>query len=408
MAGSDDSVPSLLTLIQDADEETFLRHVFRRFPEAQHLLDKSIPTPEGPRVLRPHSLTHKLFGDMADEGAIEVECALVGLRCLRHVVRGEYLEFTECQQVDEATRLTRGSFISLRVWTMDFGLRTERALELLVYMVVCGDLGKTHFIHRCYNRLFASPDAADKVNHDQRFVAVLRRLPDVLPGFQRFLHKESQERLLTMLSTNLNFAQFIQGESVPMNLRGLYILSAQNIVPQFLLAAFYEMAGAAGHKDSRGSVVMTEPTFQNFLAAREIVEEHPVQSAGDAKAIYQLYMRVRGDIIPDLVLADPMAPDAFAQARIAAMSLSNTQSEGTVVKLAWAALPEEDRATLTDELNRDGFDSDKPALVVTCASKMMRDAVESQDGVEGMKAGLRKLAAVFRKTQDRPEYVTEV
>ena len=73
------------------------------------------------------------------------------------------------------------------------------------------------------------------------------------------------------MGAQFNFAQLVQAESVPASLMGLKDLDKMSL-DMFNLHALFDMAGAAGHVNYNGSIVLLENTYNDMFLTIKCLE----------------------------------------------------------------------------------------------------------------------------------------
>ena len=140
------------------------------------------------------------------------------------------------------------------------------------YLVI-NDLGKiVSFVEQIERELkLQSVDKAAYriLSYDKILYEGLKKRPVLSPTFLA-LSAEYQQIILEGLKTKFNMGQFIQSENLPANL-----LPIQGIDPKslnfYMLHVFYDIAGAAGHNVSNGSIIITENYWKNFKLANNAI-----------------------------------------------------------------------------------------------------------------------------------------
>ncbi len=127
--------------------------------------------------------------------------------------------------------------------------------------MVVNDLGKVKGVVKN----IAEKSGIKDVDHDKLLFAGLSQHPEISPSFQK-LSSRHKKLILNGLKTEFNIGQFIQGENVPASLEGLKGIDEESL-KFYLLHALYDIAGAAGQSVQNGSVIMNEPTYENFRLA---------------------------------------------------------------------------------------------------------------------------------------------
>lgn len=323
--------------ILNLDDISFLKAVVSAYPETKYMLDNTLESASAGQA-RESNLAYQIFNADEIQDTAEFNRAAVGLLCLKYVLTGNYEAFTACQ--NPAVRLSQDTFRRLQDWTNQI-IQTETDFNTAIYAIMCNDLGKTKFA----TRLYQAETGHSNADHDAILSYLLTHRKDMFSGFIS-LPTESQQAIQDGLSADFNLGQFVQGENLPANLER-FINLPRKAADLFILHAFYDIAGAAGHVRQNGSLVMTEATCQSFLTAAQCL-------TADSIHAYQNYIHLRGMQIG----VDTSTNEGFAVARIAALSRVLTKDDANPMQEAWALLPKNVRAILINELNISGQENE--------------------------------------------------
>ena len=138
-----------------------------------------------------------------------------------------------------------------------------------------------------------SQDDIETEDHDKLLYIGLKLFPEISPSFQK-LSKEYQEIILEGLSSNFNFWQFIQWESLPSALFETKKISAKSL-DFLMLHTIYDIAWAAWHVNLLESTILTEFTAKKVVIAANVLREHRVSvNKKNAKTIYKNYFNNLG------------------------------------------------------------------------------------------------------------------
>ncbi len=190
----------------------------------------------------------------------EYKRTICSIELLDDVLKGDYEAFTACQP--EATRLTEESFDSL----CDFvtgSLGTEEAEDAMRAFLIINDLGKVEdFVEKIKTTL-----GFESVDHDKILYQGLRANPELSPTFAG-LSRMYRDLIIDGLDIGsmFNMGQFIQCESLPINLWGLKSFCPDSF-NFYMIHVLFDIAGAAGHVNSNGSLVCNELYWTKFLWA---------------------------------------------------------------------------------------------------------------------------------------------
>lgn len=213
-------------------------------PELIQLQDPAAPTPEGHASAergifgpnRSQSPSQFLYGSTF----LEVDRTLTSLLLLWYIVNDDYNGFTECQDND---RLSRDSFIQFRNYLLD---GNSIDIYLLIVETVIGDLGKYQTL-----TTFSSTEQPD---HDViLFEAAQAKKVDLLDEFKDATFHTFLASLC--FDSKFNVSHLVQCENVPGDLAKVPSIRDINyrVLNLHLKAKFLDVAGAAGHVNSRGS-----------------------------------------------------------------------------------------------------------------------------------------------------------
>ena len=333
----------MFSLLQ-LDDVSFLQAVVKKYSEIQYAIMGNKVTAATNQHLTGDTLASRVFETSDIKDATEFDRAAVGLLCLKYVLTNDYDHFTACQ--NPHTKLSQKSFSKLRHFTQQI-IQTPEDLEVAVYMIMCNDLGKTHRIMDVYYDLEANKDA----DHDVIFSTVLKKKEDLFPGFQHL--SDTQKAIIQEgLSTAFNLGQFAQGENTPADLPQIQSIS-KKARDLYILHAFYDIAGAAGHVKNNGSLVMSEPVFQGYDLAIQSLMTEPFSDS------YNRYVAVRGK----LVGFNSQTEKGFALSRLASLSRCFYEADGILLSEVFDDLPKNVQNILQKELNETGLDGTSAILI---------------------------------------------
>lgn len=373
-------------LLAASDIDT-IKGVIQYYPEMAQLAGNVQATPEG---LRSEALEGSPSKQLYGTQHIEFDRTAVGILALKWVLNGNYAQFTSPQNA--AVKLTQKSFDDLRNWTKNI-LKTPEDIDAMITYMVINDLGKINAVIDEIERKTGMSD----VDHDKVLLVALEKHPEISPSFQR-LAKHYQEMIIKGLAAKFNIGQFIQGENVPASLLGLKGLD-QASLDFYLLHAVYDIAGAAGHVNPKGSVIMSEPTYQGFYLSIASIEKL-VQGA-DAEQVYNDYLETRGKILGIDI------KDAFGKAaeRINLLVRSANAAQAKEVEEVLHSLPKNVLAILEKELSISGVNDGwaillyySPAVLANTIAKLTKDGV-ADARKKGLEIGLTTLARLFQEAR---------
>ena len=169
-------------------------------------------------------------------------------------------------------------------------LKTNADEYAMQAYLVINDLGKiVSFVEQIEREL-----KLQSVDHDEILYEGLKKRPVLSPTFLA-LSAEYQQIILEGLKTKFNMGQFIQSENLPANL-----LPLQGIDPKslnfYMLHVFYDIAGAAGHNVSNGSIIITENYWKNFKLANNAINSLTRKNE-TALNVYNTYLIDRKSVV---------------------------------------------------------------------------------------------------------------
>lgn len=332
-------------LLLQLDDITFLKTILKKYPEIQYTVLENQTTAEAEQNnMFSDSLASKVFEKNNLPDTVEFDRAAVGLLCLKYVLSNDYESFTACQ--NPSVKLSFESFQKLRQFTKNV-IKTPEDLEIAVYTIMCNDLGKTHTLINAYQALKKNTDA----DHDTIFATLLNEKPELFSGFQNLSYNQ-KAIILEGLNTTFNLGQFVQGENTPADLPKIQSIG-RKARDLYILHAFYDVTGAAGHVKNNGSLVMSEPVYYGYDLAIKSLMTKPFTDS------YNRYMSIRGD----LVGFDVKTPKGFALSRLAALSRCFKKSDGKLLSEVYDCLPKNVQNILKKELNETGLNNTSAVLI---------------------------------------------
>ena len=184
------------------------------------------------------------------------------IELLDDVLEGNYEAFSACQP--EKTRITRESFSEIRTYVKSV-LKTPDDENAMRAFLVINDLGKvSDFVEK-----IAVSMGFESVDHDKILYEGLKAHPEFSPTFQALDHKY-QEMILTGLETGFNMGQFVQCECLPASLLPLTKIHLEAL-NYYMIHVLFDIAGAAGHVNSNGSLICNELYWKKFSLALETI-----------------------------------------------------------------------------------------------------------------------------------------
>ena len=351
--------PALMKLIQTSftnffqqDYATFIKTIQTCIPESLLLQGKANTTAEGI-----HTQTDK----ENFYGLTEVEeiRAFSGLLRFKDVVCGrqeDYDQFVACQIEFKKPVLSFASFKNIQAYVQSI-LKSPADYAAAIWSILCNDLGKLHSLIEIYEQL---PNN-NSTNHDLLLAELLIAKPQLFPGFQA-LPLNQQQLIIAGYGSGCDISQFEQLELPTIALSGLKSLSKEAL-DLYILHTIFDVAGAAAHVKSNGSLTMHEETWKFFNVTRQCLEKLPTHSIEE---VYANYLAYRGQCIG----LEHSSPEATALIRIAGMARLATQEQGQLLLAVWQNLAHDIQEILMRELNIHGGQG-TPAIFVSYSVAML-------------------------------------
>lgn len=196
------------------------------------------------------------------------------------VLEGNYETFSACQP--ENTRITRESFSEICTYVKSV-LKTADDENAMRAFLVINDLGKVgDFVEKIADSL-----GFESVDHDKILYEGLKAHPEFSPTFSALADKY-QQIILTGLKTAFNMGQYVQCECLPANLAPLTEIDSEAL-NYYMIHVLFDIAGAAGHVNSNGSLICNELYWKKFSWALETILAL-VRGKYGAKEAYEEYL----------------------------------------------------------------------------------------------------------------------
>ena len=213
------------------------------------------------------------------------------------VVNNNYEAFSACQP--EVSRITRESFEEIRSYVNSV-LTTDDDKNAMRAFLLINDLGKVgDFVEKIANNL-----GFKSVDHDKILFEGLKAQPELSPTFLS-LESKYQDIILTGLKTSFNMGQYVQCECLPANLAPLTAID-ETALNYYMIHVLFDIAGAAGHVVSNGSIICNELYWKKFSWALESIlkmvdgEVGPVEAYKEYVSKTKHYYKVKSDVIAKL------------------------------------------------------------------------------------------------------------
>lgn len=344
--------------------------------------------------------SYLLFG----EDYPEVNRTMMGILVLKWIMAGDYQAFTCCQP--EAGRLKFDSFTWLQSLFTQC-LQSQADILTLVTAMMINDLGK--------DPLLAQDVAAhtgkthEDFNHDTLVYHAAEA--GMVPSIGKLDAPHKEDIILGLqFGSGLNIAQLAQAESVPGSLENVLIMKGhQRAFDIKFLEVLLDVAGAAGHVDSRCAERMTEAVFQGFMTSREALLEI-VAGRSSLRAGYDTILRNRGKILENAGFRklSTCDPSERALLRLLTMGRTTDKEQAECFANAFDALPDSIKKELVDGLSDDGYLEEKailpyymPALFSEALKNTADQTAEAKQRT--LESLMRFLARVYRTSKPVPD-----
>lgn len=343
-----------------------------------------------------------------DEDYPEVNRTLVSLLAIKWVLHGDYASFTDTQK---ANKLSKKSFDDLRKFYNRL-VKTDEDLHALLVAMAIDDIGKDPNLSQELEKHLGGVPVKAKDHSDLVYQAAKSEeaaKAKLIPSLE-MVPPSSRADILGCLhiGSQLNISQAVQGECPPASLRILSTeLGKGNAINLRAMLTFLDVAGAAGHVDSRSCIVMTEPVFQAYMSALKAFEEFSNGSIVSPRACYDHIIETRAEGLRKLGFEFPVsANEARALSRLLCMGRVTTIEQANQFKQALDKLAPEAKKNLINGLNVDGID-DGVAILPYYAPGLLADATKDTDKSDDvvipiLSAFFRFLGRVFNGSEPTP------
>lgn len=360
--------------------EQFIRYALGVHPELEALTNEALASPATHDVPQgtAKNIGKEFFPDLDSSRLVEFNRSANSLLNLEWVLKKDYESFTKCQPAE--TRLSQKSFEQLCAYTKTF-LSTPEDIQAMKVFLAINDLGKIQSVADTVNHSLQ----LDEVDHDEILRLALEHFPEQSPGFESLTPKH-QKMILDGLATQFNLGQFMQAENVPANLTKLKSVDEQTL-HFYLLHTLFDIAGAAGHITQEGSLVMNEPTFQNFSTAIESVD-----GLTKGKSEIEVYNDYLHHVSP--LEVDLSNPGDYMLARISGMMRITDPWQAVALQATINQLPSRTRGILEQALGKTGIDDGTALLSYYSPAflKNLGNAANPKTFIKTISTGLMSLA----------------
>jgi hypothetical protein len=365
-----------------------IQKVVSLYPDLLKLTGKVDATPEGVGAIINASISpsKQMFGEVHTE----FDRTVVGILTLKWVLEGNYDQFTSVQKAE--LKLTRAAFEQLRQFTRS-NIKDPEDLDAMITYMVINDLGKVKSIVADLKTRFKIEDP----DHDVILLQALRLDPSISEAFLR-LSESGKKKVLAGLESRFNLGQFIQGENVAGSLTFLKALDEDEF-NFHLIHAIYDIAGAAGHVNPSGSVVMTESTYAGISLGLDKLSL--LRKGASPKEVYLNFMAARAKQLSLSV----ENPHWLVDIRLNLLFRSAGPQDTVLVREVFERLPPNARAILNQELSTLGTDDGYATLVyyapalIANLRRVIKDAGEPDSDRKALEKGLITLARIYQEAR---------
>lgn len=321
------------------DYPSFIKLIQVTIPESLYLKGKANVSAEG---ILDGKLAKNFYGLTEDE---EIR-AFSGLLRFKDAFSGtetDYHNFVACQIEMKKPVLTYQSFKKMRQYIIET-LSTPEDYAAAMWSILCNDLGKVHSVIEAYEQL---PNKKD-MGHDLLLAELLKEKPELFSGFLN-LTQEHRQQIISGYASGCDISQLEQLELPTVALEALKKLDKKTL-NLYILHTIFDVAGAAAHFKSNGSLTLHEETWTFFNATREALEKLNHEQNNSIEEAYNYYLQFRGKCVG----IKNISPESTALIRIAGLARLATPEQGKMLSTVWENLPEHTKKILTQELNVHG------------------------------------------------------
>lgn len=350
-----------------------MKDIFKA-PEFDYLKGKVNATPEGAKVAEMEYKRTKLSIDL-----------------LNAVVSNDYDAFTCCQKGDN--KLTRQGFEEIREFTLNTIKTKDDYYALQTYLLI-NDLGKVcsfvEKIEKDYN--FSS------IDHDEILYEGLKRNPKLSPTFTS-LDKKYQDYLLIGLKTKFNMGQYVQSENLSSDLIPLKNLD-ETSKNYYMLHILYDVAGATGHINPNGSLIVNQSYWDNFKCACNTIDNF-IEGKSSPVESYDSYLEKRAEML-DLKFK---SKQDYAVVKLCNLMRISNKDEAKHIMEIFNNQPPKVKNVLVDEMAKNGIDEKGILLYYAPATlsntlKYFQNNKSNDPLKESLDIALPLLSSIYKQTRN--------
>ncbi|MBQ7307371.1 MAG: hypothetical protein IJW82_02480 [Clostridia bacterium] len=299
-----------------------MKNIFNA-PEFEYLKGKVNATPEGQKVAEMEYKRTKLSIDL-----------------LNAVVCNDYDSFTCCQK--GSNKLTREGFNEIRNFTLNTIKTKDDYYALQTYLLI-NDLGKVcSFVEKIEKDYHFT-----SIDHDEILYEGLKRNPSLSPTFES-LDKKYQDYLLIGLKTKFNMGQYVQSENLASDLEPLKNLD-ETSKNYYMLHILYDVAGATGHVNPNGSLIVNQSYWENFKSANKTIDDF-INGKTTSTQCYDNYIKERSEML-DLKIN---SKQDYAVTKLCNLMRVSNKEEAKHIKEIFNSQPQKIKNILINEMTRNG------------------------------------------------------
>ncbi|KAJ5256564.1 hypothetical protein N7478_012668 [Penicillium angulare] len=390
-------------------DDDLIRLLYTQFtPEIDHLknvpravekADQNKSGPEGNITEKALSPSRLLFGEDFDE----VNRTITNVRAVKWLLANEYEAFS----ANQAVKLSAQTFKAFRDRAL-LSLNDPDNLVALVVALVVGDMGKDPHLA---DEIAALSGVKSNENHDTLLAQAVGC--GMLDKPLSLLSNTRREDVILGIRVGavLNIPQLMQGENVPGSLKP--VLQFRDHLSAFTLKyleIIFDVAGAAGHIDSRSAKRMIEPVCESFLQAWPILEAIVTSQTSHAetslKEAYDQVLQNRGRLVNQMGFLSVLStsnPAERALLRLFAMGRVADQETADQVQKAFTTLPEIE--CLVQGLNVNGIDDGEAILLYYMPALFagtLQAVPEPEERTEALTSLMRFMVRLFDGSKPQP------